>query len=394
MRKDPYQIRARELCAAAGIEPDSRVGEGRGQPAWCTFRDAARREHVAREQAEYGRSGKHHRTASATIPEQPAQGVRRARREHGRADAQLHVGRQRRRRRDLRRRPPRLCAAGRRRDRLRETDQHLRRRLRHRLRQHGGAAGYAVRRHPGPRRRRSSRTCRGSFRSASGAPTTSASSTSCSTMPTRGASPIARTIGRRPWHSSARSGRGNHYVDLMRDEDGFVWIGVHFGSRGLGHTSATHYLKAAGGKDGMNVPPAVVDEDSEIGRRYIAAMAACRPLFLRRPRMGDRARAQDHRRHRHRHGAQPPQLRLARDPRRPRLVGGAQGRDAGVPRPARFRRRLDGRRRGDPRRRGQRGGKGLALFDHPRRRPSVRAQGGQAALHARSRWTRGCRSAA
>ncbi|HYG57056.1 MAG TPA: RtcB family protein, partial [Symbiobacteriaceae bacterium] len=42
--------------------------------------------------------------------------------------------------------------------------------------------------------------------------------------------------------------------------------------RGLGHTSATRYLKAAGGKDGMNVPPAVVDEDSELGRRYIAAM--------------------------------------------------------------------------------------------------------------------------
>lgn len=67
-------------------------------------------------------------------------------------------------------------------------------------------------------------------------------------------------------------GSGNHYVDLMRDENGFVWIGVHFGSRGLGHTSATRYLKAAGGKDGMNVPPAVVDEDSELGRRYIAAM--------------------------------------------------------------------------------------------------------------------------
>ena len=45
-----------------------------------------------------------------------------------------------------------------------------------------------------------------------------------------------------------------------------------FGSRGLGHTSATRYLKAAGGKDGMNVPPAVIDEDSELGRRYIAAM--------------------------------------------------------------------------------------------------------------------------
>jgi tRNA-splicing ligase RtcB (3'-phosphate/5'-hydroxy nucleic acid ligase) len=67
-------------------------------------------------------------------------------------------------------------------------------------------------------------------------------------------------------------GSGNHYVDLMRDESGFVWLGVHFGSRGLGHTSATRYLKAAGGKDGMNVAPAVIDEDSELGRRYIAAM--------------------------------------------------------------------------------------------------------------------------
>lgn len=67
-------------------------------------------------------------------------------------------------------------------------------------------------------------------------------------------------------------GSGNHYVDLMRDEDGFVWIGVHFGSRGLGHTSSTRYLKAAGGQDGINVPPAVVDEASEVGIRYIAAM--------------------------------------------------------------------------------------------------------------------------
>src|SRR6266567_750259 len=67
-------------------------------------------------------------------------------------------------------------------------------------------------------------------------------------------------------------GSGNHYVDLMRDEEGFVWIGVHFGSRGLGHTSATRYLKAAGGKSGINVPPALIDEDSELGRRYIAAM--------------------------------------------------------------------------------------------------------------------------
>jgi tRNA-splicing ligase RtcB len=67
-------------------------------------------------------------------------------------------------------------------------------------------------------------------------------------------------------------GSGNHYVDLFEDEEGFVWVGVHFGSRGLGHKSATKYLKEAGGRDGMDVEPALVRADSELGRRYLAAM--------------------------------------------------------------------------------------------------------------------------
>ncbi len=67
-------------------------------------------------------------------------------------------------------------------------------------------------------------------------------------------------------------GGGNHYVDLFADEGDRIWIGVHFGSRGLGHKTATHFLKAAGGKDGMDVPPTVVDEKSEIGHDYLAGM--------------------------------------------------------------------------------------------------------------------------
>lgn len=67
-------------------------------------------------------------------------------------------------------------------------------------------------------------------------------------------------------------GAGNHYVDLFHDEAGFVWIGVHFGSRGTGHTVASDYLKKAGGTDGIHVPPAVIDEDSDLGQGYIAAM--------------------------------------------------------------------------------------------------------------------------
>lgn len=67
-------------------------------------------------------------------------------------------------------------------------------------------------------------------------------------------------------------GSGNHYVDVFYDEEGFVWIGVHFGSRGLGHRATTHYLKAIGAKDDMNADPAIVDMKSDIGQAYLEAM--------------------------------------------------------------------------------------------------------------------------
>jgi tRNA-splicing ligase RtcB len=51
MRSDPHQARARDRCQAAGVDPDSRIGEGRGRPAWTDYRDAARAELVAVEQA-------------------------------------------------------------------------------------------------------------------------------------------------------------------------------------------------------------------------------------------------------------------------------------------------------------------------------------------------------
>jgi len=52
---------------------------------------------------------------------------------------------------------------------------------------------------------------------------------------------------------------GNHNVDLFTDEEDRVWIGVHFGSRGLGHGVAPWFLHAAGTKDGMDVEPCVLD---------------------------------------------------------------------------------------------------------------------------------------
>ncbi len=75
-------------------------------------------------------------------------------------------------------------------------------------------------------------------------------------------------------------GAGNHYVDLFAGDDGQVWVGVHFGSRGFGHKTASGFLSlAAGGRfderspDGeMDSPPVLLAVASELGQSYIAAM--------------------------------------------------------------------------------------------------------------------------
>jgi len=67
-------------------------------------------------------------------------------------------------------------------------------------------------------------------------------------------------------------GSGNHYVDLFTDEQDRVWIGVHFGSRGLGHKLATWFLEKGGAKDGMDVEPCVIDASTDLGEQYIVCM--------------------------------------------------------------------------------------------------------------------------
>jgi tRNA-splicing ligase RtcB len=75
-------------------------------------------------------------------------------------------------------------------------------------------------------------------------------------------------------------GSGNHYVNLMEDESGSVWVGVHFGSRGFGHKTASGFLALAQGlqfgehaPDGeMDSPPVLFATDTELGASYVAAM--------------------------------------------------------------------------------------------------------------------------
>lgn len=267
-QSNPYETRARELCLAAGIDPDSRVeklGSERGQPAWCLYRDAARAEQVASETtALAGTLANDLDDVPLTVLGHHDEGTVAQMRNC------LRVG------------PARagvLCADG-----------HL-----GYAQPVGGVVAYE-----------------GAI-SISGV----GFDIGCGNMAVKLsvlhdevagremdvaraiAASVSFGVGRvneervehalfdddEAWRASGMEdyrtkarhqlgtvGSGNHYVDLMRGTDGHVWIGVHFGSRGLGHTTATRYLKLAGGVDGMNVPPTVVLEGSEIGARYLAGM--------------------------------------------------------------------------------------------------------------------------
>jgi tRNA-splicing ligase RtcB (3'-phosphate/5'-hydroxy nucleic acid ligase) len=269
-RSDPHQQRARELARAAGVDPESRIERPgqRSMPAWCAYREAARAEHIAKQAAE----------AAATLPPQAPRFQNRPFKVFGEHD-EATIAQMRNCMRVGNVVAGVVCADG-----------HL-----GYAQPVGGVIAYEKQ------------------VSISGV----GFDIGCGNLAVRLDTPfsaiedkvgslikdMARAIpfgiGRgnnervehelfddaEAWRESDMQayrqkainqlgtvGSGNHYIDLMRDEEGFVWIGVHFGSRGLGHTSATRYLKAAGGKEGMHVAPAVIAENSEIGRRYIAAM--------------------------------------------------------------------------------------------------------------------------
>lgn len=68
-------------------------------------------------------------------------------------------------------------------------------------------------------------------------------------------------------------GSGNHYVDVFKDGNDYIWVGVHFGSRGLGHKIATHFMKLAGDNPNiMDETPHLLDIHSKDGQDYIKAM--------------------------------------------------------------------------------------------------------------------------
>ena len=75
-------------------------------------------------------------------------------------------------------------------------------------------------------------------------------------------------------------GGGNHYVDVLEDETGRLWVAVHFGSRGFGYKTANGFMNIARGRgfdaghgEGeMKAPPLLLPLDAPRGQDYLEAM--------------------------------------------------------------------------------------------------------------------------
>lgn len=83
---------------------------------------------------------------------------------------------------------------------------------------------------------------------------------------------ILKSLKDKAYEQLGTVGSGNHYVDLFTDEKNRIWCGVHFGSRGLGHSICKHFIKLGGGQDGLHADPVVFNANSDLGQQYIKCM--------------------------------------------------------------------------------------------------------------------------
>lgn len=75
-------------------------------------------------------------------------------------------------------------------------------------------------------------------------------------------------------------GGGNHFIELGYDQDDMVWIIVHSGSRGIGHSTATHYMKKASGDGKAREGHFGFSVNSQDGKDYITDLNFCLEFAL------------------------------------------------------------------------------------------------------------------
>jgi tRNA-splicing ligase RtcB (3'-phosphate/5'-hydroxy nucleic acid ligase) len=68
-------------------------------------------------------------------------------------------------------------------------------------------------------------------------------------------------------------GSGNHFIEIGVDSEGFIWVIIHSGSRGIGHACATHYMGLAQPDAGSKEGSFPLDVNSIDGKNYIKDLA-------------------------------------------------------------------------------------------------------------------------
>lgn len=83
-------------------------------------------------------------------------------------------------------------------------------------------------------------------------------------------------------HQVGTLGGGNHFIEIQKGDDGFIWIMVHSGSRNIGSKVADHYNKEARRLNDLwhssverSKDLAFLPLDSVIGRQYQSEMEYC-----------------------------------------------------------------------------------------------------------------------
>lgn len=83
-------------------------------------------------------------------------------------------------------------------------------------------------------------------------------------------------------HQLGTLGGGNHFIEIQADNDGFVWVMIHSGSRNLGKKVADHYNKIALALNQLwhsevkkESELAFLPIESEQGKQYFAEMKYC-----------------------------------------------------------------------------------------------------------------------
>lgn len=67
-------------------------------------------------------------------------------------------------------------------------------------------------------------------------------------------------------------GGGNHFIEIGYGDDGYVWLSIHSGSRGVGWNIAAHHMKVADKLNVDGLAHAPLDTNSRQGKDYINDM--------------------------------------------------------------------------------------------------------------------------